>query len=102
MLKRNSSQPLNLPNSGSVFKNPIGTHAGKLVEEAGLKGFQFGGAKISDKHGNFIVNLGDAKAKDIIELIHTAQDKVFARTNIKLQLEVKLVGFTEDEMVLVK
>ncbi|MEK7818455.1 MAG: UDP-N-acetylmuramate dehydrogenase [Bacteroidota bacterium] len=102
LLKRNSSQPLNLPNSGSVFKNPIGTHAGKLVEEAGLKGFQFGGAKISDKHGNFIVNLGDAKAKDIIELIHTAQDKVFARTNIKLQLEVKLVGFTEDEMVLVK
>ena len=93
LLKRNSSQPLNLPNSGSVFKNPKGFFAGQLVEEVGLKGFRIGNAQISDKHGNFIVNLNGATASDIMGLVRTAQEKVFEKRNIKLEVEVKLIGF---------
>lgn len=95
LLKRNQSQPLNLPNSGSMFKNPQGTHAAKLIEEAGLKGKRIGNAQISEKHANFIVNLGGATARDVLALIDAARAGVYARTGIRLELEVRLVGFGE-------
>ncbi len=98
LLKRNQSQPLNLPNSGSMFKNPEGTFAAKLVEEAGLKGKQIGEAQISERHGNFIVNHGDATASNVFDLVRLARKKVFERSGIKLELEVKLVGFKEEEI----
>lgn len=99
LLKRNQSQPLNLPNSGSMFKNPEGTFAAKLVEEAGLKGKQIGEAQISERHGNFIVNLGGATAQDVLTLVKLARKKVFERYGIKLELEVKLIGFQEEEIM---
>ncbi|MDA0986112.1 MAG: UDP-N-acetylmuramate dehydrogenase [Bacteroidetes bacterium] len=101
LLKRNESQPLNLPNSGSMFKNPEGTFAAKEVESVGLKGKQFGNAQISEKHGNFIVNKGNAKASDVFELIKIARSDVFSKNKIKLELEVKLVGFSKQEYEIV-
>ena len=95
LIKRNQSQPLNLPNSGSVFKNPAGTFAAKMIEEAGLKGKTVGGAKVSEKHGNFIVNMGKASATDVLALIRLARSTVAARFGTKLELEVKLLGFPE-------
>lgn len=99
LLKRNQSQPLNLPNSGSMFKNPEGAFAAKLVEEAGLKGKQIGEAQISERHGNFIVNHGSATAQDVLDLVKLARKKVFERSGIKLELEVKLIGFQEEEVM---
>jgi UDP-N-acetylmuramate dehydrogenase len=90
--RRRSTQPLSQPNSGSVFVNPNGNFAGKLVEEAGLKGARRGGAQISEKHANFIVNLGDATAADVIELIALARSTVLSKIGIELQPEVRLVG----------
>jgi UDP-N-acetylmuramate dehydrogenase len=98
LLKRNQSQPLNLPNSGSMFKNPKGAFAAKLVEEAGLKGRQIGQAQISERHGNFIVNHGGASANNVLDLVKLARKKVFERTGIKLELEVKLIGFQEEKI----
>jgi UDP-N-acetylmuramate dehydrogenase len=99
LLKRNQSQPLNLPNSGSMFKNPEGAFAAKLVEDAGLKGKQIGEAQISERHGNFIVNHGSATAQDVLDLVKLARKKVFERSGIKLELEVKLIGFQEEEIM---
>jgi UDP-N-acetylmuramate dehydrogenase len=99
LLKRNQSQPLNLPNSGSMFKNPEGAFAAKLVEEAGLKGKQIGEAQISERHGNFIVNHGGATAYDVLNLVKLARKKVLERSGIKLELEVKLIGFQEEEIM---
>jgi UDP-N-acetylmuramate dehydrogenase len=96
LLKRNQTQPLNLPNSGSMFKNPEGTYAAKLVEAAGLKGTRIGGAQISERHGNFIVNHGHAAASDVLRLVKLARKKVLEQSGIKLELEVKLVGFQDE------
>lgn len=93
MRKRNETQPLNLPNSGSMFKNPPGTHAAKLIEQAGLKGKRVGGAQISEKHANFVVNLGTARASDVMTLLDLTRRTVYQNTGILLELEVKLVGF---------
>ena len=90
--RRRATQPLSLPNSGSVFVNPRGDFAGRLIEQVGLKGERRGGAQISDKHANFIVNLGDATAADVVELIALARGKVLAATGLELQPEVRLVG----------
>jgi UDP-N-acetylmuramate dehydrogenase len=90
--RRRATQPLTQPNSGSVFVNPKGNFAGRLIESAGLKGFQRGFAQISEKHANFIVNLGGAKAADVVELIALARKAVLAATGIELQPEVRLVG----------
>lgn len=87
--KRRETQPLTMPNAGSMFKNPPGTAAGFLIEQAGLKGFRIGIAQISDKHANFIVNVGGASAQDVLALIRLAQEKV----KEPLELEVQLVGF---------
>ena len=95
LIKRNRSQPLNLPNSGSVFKNPPGTFAAKLIEEAGLKGTTIGAAQISEKHGNFIVNKGKAAAADVLALIRLARKTVAEKCGVQLELEVKLLGFPE-------
>jgi UDP-N-acetylmuramate dehydrogenase len=96
MMKRNRAQPVNFPNSGSMYKNPPGNFAAKLLDEAGMKGTRAGGAQISDRHANFIVNLGDATANDIIELIKLSRKSVREKFGITLELEVKLVGFPED------
>lgn len=89
---RKQSQPLSQPNAGSVFKNPQGTTAGRLIEEAGLKGYRVGDAQVSPKHANFIVNLGHARATDVRQLIETIQQEVLRRTGITLELEWKVVG----------
>jgi UDP-N-acetylmuramate dehydrogenase len=93
ILKRNTTQPLTLPNSGSMFKNPPGMYAAKLIEQAGLKGKRVGNAQISEKHANFIVNLGDAKASDIVTLIDLVRRTVHQNSGVLLELEVKLIGF---------
>jgi UDP-N-acetylmuramate dehydrogenase len=90
--RRARTQPLNVPSCGSVFKNPPGDHAGRLIEASGLKGFQSGGAQISPVHANFIANTGDAKAADVLTLIETAQEKVHADSGARLRREVRIVG----------
>ena len=90
--KRIESQPLKLPNAGSVFRNPPGDHAARLIEACGLKGFQIGDAQISEKHANFIVNTGKATATDIERLIEHVEDRVEARTNVRLIREVRIIG----------
>ncbi|CUS76800.1 UDP-N-acetylenolpyruvoylglucosamine reductase [Candidatus Kryptonium thompsonii] len=82
----------------AFFKNPPGNYAGKLIEEAGLKGIQIGGAQISEKHANFIINKGNATASDVLELIKLAQRKVYEKFGVKLELEVRLIGFEEEEI----
>jgi UDP-N-acetylmuramate dehydrogenase len=96
ILKRNTTQPLTLPNSGSMFKNPQGMFAAKLIEQTGLKGKRVGNAQISEKHANFIVNLGEAKASDVVTLVDLARRTVHQNTGLLLELEVKLVGFPEE------
>jgi len=90
--KRIAAQPLNLPNAGSVFRNPPGDHAARLIESCGLKGFRIGDAQVSEKHANFIVNLGHACAADIERLIEHVEDSVEARTNVRLIREVRIIG----------
>src|SRR5260221_138197 len=92
------AQHFSLPISGSVFVNPPGNFAGRLIEQAGLKGLTRGGAQISEKHANFIVNLGGAKAADVVELIATARKAVLAAAGIELKPEVKLVGAFDPEL----
>jgi UDP-N-acetylmuramate dehydrogenase len=90
--KRITSQPLQLPNAGSVFRNPPGNHAAKLIEGCGLKGMCIGGAQVSEKHANFIVNTGNATAADIESLINEVQATVLQQTGIELHPEVRIVG----------
>ena len=96
---RKNTQPLNYRSAGSVFKNPSSKHsAGMLIDQSGLKGFSVGDAKISNKHANFFVNTGDAKADDMISLIKQAKDAVKDQFNIQLDLEVRLLGFNSEEI----
>ena len=90
--KREARQPRGVPNAGSIFKNPPGTFAGKLLEGAGLKGTRVGDAAFSDKHANFIVNLGEARAAEVRALIEMARNKVKEQSGVWLEPEVKLVG----------
>jgi UDP-N-acetylmuramate dehydrogenase len=90
--RRKETQPLDLPSGGSVFKNPPGDYAGRLIEKAGLKGKSIGGATISTRHANFIVNTGGASADDIISLMNLARDRVREETGIVLEPEIKVVG----------
>lgn len=89
---RNASQPLG-HNCGSVFKNPEGMSAGKLIEDCGLKGKRIGGAEISPLHANFIPNVEDADAQDVMDLILLAQEEVFKKFGVKLEPEVQFLGF---------
>jgi UDP-N-acetylmuramate dehydrogenase len=90
--KRKAGQPSGYPNSGSMFCNPPGDFAGRLIEAAGLKGKSMGGAQISQRHANFIVNLGGAKAEEIRQLMELARAEVKARFGIELEPEVRLLG----------
>jgi len=89
---RKNTQPLTRPNVDSIFQNPPRQSAGKLIEEAGLKGTRIGDAQISQKHANFIVNIGAARATDVILLIKKIQQTVFKRNGIQLELELKILG----------
>jgi UDP-N-acetylmuramate dehydrogenase len=89
---RKETQPLNFPSVGSVFKNPIGKSAGFLIENCGLKGKRIGNVKISDIHANFIVNLGNGKAKDVKKLINLAKKKVKNKFGIDLKEEIQYLG----------
>lgn len=90
--RRKTTQPLGLPSCGSVFRNPPGDHAARLIEAAGLKGYRIGGAEVSPKHANFIINTGDATATNIEELIEYVRQTVFDTHGVELRHEVRIVG----------
>jgi UDP-N-acetylmuramate dehydrogenase len=92
LARRAATQPTGLPSCGSVFRNPPGDHAARLIEAAGLKGRRIGGAEVSPKHANFIINLGDASARDIARLIDLVRDEVERTSGIRLIPEVRRVG----------
>ncbi|MCX5751453.1 MAG: UDP-N-acetylmuramate dehydrogenase [Candidatus Saganbacteria bacterium] len=91
--KRKHSQPLDMPSAGSVFKNPKGCFAANLIEESGCKGLREGGVMVSNRHANFIVNVGGGKAKEVLSLIKTIRERVKTRFGVNLELEIELVGF---------
>ena len=91
MARRRASQPLELPSAGSTFKRPAGHFAGTLIDQCGLKGLTVGGAQVSGKHAGFIVNTGGATAADVTALIAQVQARVFERTGVRLEPEVRIV-----------
>lgn len=93
MQKRITKQPLEYPSAGSTFKRPEGYFAGKLIMDAGLRGFTVGGAQVSEKHCGFVINKGDATAKDVVDLITQVQEKVQETFGVTLETEVKMIGF---------
>jgi UDP-N-acetylmuramate dehydrogenase len=90
--QRADKQPLNFPNAGSTFKRPEGYFAGKLIENCGLKGFSIGDAQVSEKHSGFLINKGNATAKDVLELIDYIREKVFSEFHVSLESEIEFVG----------
>lgn len=90
--KRTSKQPLEYPSAGSTFKRPEGYFAGKLIQDAGLKGFTVGGAQVSEKHSGFVINTGDATAADVLALIEQVREKVKEETGVTMEPEVKRIG----------
>ena len=92
LIQRNAKQPVRFRSAGSIFKNPPGDHAGRLVEASGLKGRRIGNAMISEQHGNFIVNLGGATAADVLALIRLAQEGVRQASGVALELEIRIIG----------
>ena len=90
MGKRSASQPLDLPSAGSAFKRPVGGYAAALIDQAGLKGYRVGGAAISEKHAGFAVNLGGATAEDVKSLLQQVSDKVFEKSGIRIEPEVRI------------
>jgi len=90
--KRREKQPLEYPSAGSTFKRPEGYFAGKLIEDAGLKGYSVGGAQVSEKHSGFVINKGEASAEDILNLIKDVKDKVYKEFGVELEPEVCMMG----------
>ena len=90
--KRRDKQPLNYPSAGSTFKRPEGYFAGKLIEDAGLRGYTVGGACVSEKHCGFVVNKGGATAEDVLRLIGDVQDEVMKDFGVRLEPEVRMIG----------
>lgn len=95
--RREEKQPLNMPSAGSTFKRPVGYFAGKLIQDAGLRGFSIGGAQISEKHTGFVVNAGGASANDVRELISEVQWRVYDAFGVRLEPEVRMWGFSDEE-----
>ena len=91
MEKRNSKQPVQYPSAGSTFKRPEGYFAGKLIEDAGLKGVSVGGAQVSEKHAGFLINVDGATCADVLELIAQVQDRVYEAAGVRLEPEVKII-----------
>ena len=96
MARRRSKQPLEFGSAGSTFKRYPGTYTGKLIEDAGLKGFSIGGAQVSEKHAGFIINTGNASGADITALIRYVQDAVREKYGIVLEREVELIPFRKE------
>ena len=90
MARRSASQPLDLPSAGSAFKRPVGGYAAALIDQAGLKGHRVGNAAVSEKHAGFVVNLGGATAKDVKDLLTDVSDRVFRKSGIRLEPEVRI------------
>ncbi len=90
--QRKSKQPLEYPSAGSTFKRPEGYFAGKLIDDAGLRGFQVGGAQVSEKHCGFVINRGDATAEDVMELCRQVQEKVFQKFGVRMDMEIRKLG----------
>ena len=90
--RRKEKQPLEYPSAGSTFKRPEGYFAGKLIEDAGLKGFSIGGAQVSEKHAGFVINKDNATAKDILDLIKEVQRRVFENAGVRLETEIRMAG----------
>jgi len=95
--ERKSKQPLSFPSAGCIFKNPPGTSAGKLIDECGLKGTKIGGAEVSQKHANFIINSSDATATDVLTLIDLVRKQVKSKTGIELELEIQQVNIDKND-----
>jgi UDP-N-acetylmuramate dehydrogenase len=96
--QRRASQPLNYPSAGSVFRNPEGMYAGKLIDDMGLKGYTVGKAKVSEKHANFIINTGNAKANDIKRIIDVIKQKALTKYGIRLHVEQRLINWVGDNV----
>ena len=94
--QRRATQPLNFPSAGSVFRNPDGMYAGKLIDDMGLKGYTIGKAKVSEKHANFIINTGNAKAADIKRIIDLIKQKALIKYGIRLRVEQRLINWVGD------
>lgn len=93
-----NKHPMEFPSAGSVFKNPAGYSSWKLIHDSGLKGFSIGGAMVSEKHTNFIINRGNALSSDIYRLVRHIQDTVYNRFSVKLETEIRIIGeFPRDE-----
>lgn len=92
LAKRRHKQPLTYASAGSFFKRPEGDFAGRLIEVCGMRGYQVGGAQVSAKHAGFIINVGHATAKDILDLCHQVQQAVLQHSGIELECEVRIVG----------
>lgn len=90
--QRVTKQPLEYPSAGSTFKRPEGYFAGKLIQDTGLRGFQVGGAQVSEKHCGFVINKDHATASDIAHLIKEVQDRVEEKFGVRLETEVKYIG----------
>lgn len=90
--QRVTKQPLNFPSAGSTFKRPEGYFAGKLIMDAGLRGYTVGGAQVSEKHCGFVINTGNATAADVRQLMSDVNDKVSAQFGVSLEPEVKMIG----------
>jgi UDP-N-acetylmuramate dehydrogenase len=95
LAKKKESQPLGYPSAGSIFKNPDGEFAARLIQDCGLKGKKIGGAMISEKHANFIINAGNATANDVMKLISLAKSEVLKKTGIRLEVEVEFLTASE-------
>ena len=88
--RRREKQPLEYPSAGSTFKRPEGYFAGKLIEDAGLKGFSVGGASVSEKHAGFVINRGGATCRDVLELCKICSDTVYEKTGVRLEMEIRV------------
>lgn len=92
MQSRREKQPINMPSAGSTFKRQEGIITAKLIDEAGLKGFSIGDAQVSEKHAGFVINRGNATAKDVLKLTKYIQDKLYEKFSVKIELEIEVVG----------